>query len=219
MKVIVVYGCGPQNSDKLTPVGKFVTEAAAKLFHQSPEKMRIIPTGGKTGQSSFSEAQVMTKELIRLGVPEKCIIPEPNATNTIENLVCVANIADKIGFNHLIHITTNIHMPQVKELCKLTGLEEISSYTTADEIIKREIDDARAKNIGRWMRGLREIPLYWLPQTTKIENIERWKHIICQPRVRDFLKERYGIAYPEKLSQNQLFKLQEEIKKEKRIMP
>lgn len=219
MKTIVLYGCGPQNSDKLTPVGKFVTEAAAKLFHQSSGKIKIISTGGKTGQSSFSEAQVMTKELIRLGVPKKCIVLEPNATNTIENLVFVANIVDMINLDHLIHVTTNIHMPQVKELCKLTGLEKISSYTTADEIIKHEIDDARAKNIGRWMRGLREIPLYWLPQITKIENIKRWKHIICQPRVRDFLKEKYGIAYPEKLSQNQLFKLQEEIKKEKRIMP
>ncbi len=213
MKAIVVYGCGPQNSNELTPVGKLVTEAAAKFFCQFSEEMMIIPTGGKTGQSLFSEAEVMEEELIRLGVPKKCIILESNATNTIENLAFVANVVDKIGFYHLIHVTTNIHMPQVKELCKLIGLEKISSYTTADKIIKREIDDARAENIDRWMRGLREIPLYWLPQIAQIENPKRWKYILRQPRIKDFLKEKYGIAKSEELT------LQEIIKKEKRIMP
>ncbi len=211
MEAIVLYGCGPQNSNELNPVGKFVTEAAAKLFHQSPGEMRIIPTGGRTGRSSFSEAEVMTKELVRLGVPEECIIPEPNATNTIENLVFVANIVDKMGLDYLIHITNRVHMPQVKELCKLIGLEKISSYEIADEIIKCEIEDTRAKNISRWMRGLQEIPLYWLPQMAQIENPKRWEYILCQSQVRDFIKEKYGITKPEGL--------REEIKKEKRIMP
>ena len=219
MKAIVVFGCGPQNSNELTPVGKLVIEATAKFFCQSSEEMMIIPTGGKTGQSLFSEAEVMEEELIRLGVPKKRIVLEPNATNTIENLAFVANVVDKMGLDYLIHITNRVHMPQVKELCKLIELEKISSYEIADEIIKCEIEDVRAENIDRWMRGLREIPLYWLPQIAQIENPKRWKYILCQPRIRDFLKERYEIAYPEKLSQNQLFKLQEKIKKEKRIMP
>ena len=213
MKAIVVYGCGPQDEDKLTPVGKLVTKAAAKFFCQSSEEMTIIPTGGRTGQSLFSEAEAMRKELIRLGVPKKCVVLEQNATNTIENIAFVANIVDKMGLDGLIHITSKVHMPQVKELCKLIGLEKISSHEIADEIIESEIKDARIENTDRWMRGLQEIPLYWLPQIAQIENPKRWKHILRQPRIKDFLKKRYGIAKPEELA------LQEIIKKEKRIMP
>ncbi|MCK5044335.1 YdcF family protein [Candidatus Parcubacteria bacterium] len=209
---MIVYGCGPQDSDRLTSVGKLVTEAAARVFCQFPQEMIIISTGGKTGKSLLSEAEVMKKELIKLGVPKKCVIMEPNATNTIENIAFVANIVDELGLDDLIHITNRVHMSQVKELCMLIGLEKISSYEIADEIIKHEIEDSRSTNTDRWMRGLREVPLYWLPQIANIiENPERWKCILRQPRLKDFLKEQHRIAKPEEIKKK--------IKKEKRIMP
>ena len=110
MKAMVVYGYSPQDTDGLTPIGRLNTEAGAELF--SREGGRIIPAGGRTGKSDLSEAEVIQRWLILKGAPKECIIPETKAANTIENVVFVANIADRLGVNRFTPVSLQYHLPQ-----------------------------------------------------------------------------------------------------------
>jgi len=227
MKGIVVYGCGPQDSDELTPVGRLNTEAAAELFHQKGGK--VIPTGGRTGKSSFSEAELMQKLMQgRLGIPESCIIPETEATNTIENVVFVTNITDRMGFTHLIHVSPEHHLPRIAELCYLVGINSISEFKAAQEILgknhplveeTKEILEVHARNEARWMRGLREIPEYWLPKAAKIESLQRFRYILGHQRIQKWLKENFSVNKVSNLTNREIGRIKEKIGKMERVMP
>jgi len=230
---IVVYGCGPQDSDdELTPVGRLNTEAAAKLFkllHQKGVKgVKLIPTGGKTGKAKYTEAEVMKKLMRKLGIPESYIISERAATNTIENVVFVANIKDRMGFTHLIHVSTAHHLNRIRELCYLVGISNISEFRAAQEILgknhplveeTKEILEVQARNEARWMRGLREIPEYWLPQTAKIESLQRFRDILKLGRIQKWLKENFSVNKVSNLTNREIEEIKEKIGKINRVMP
>lgn len=226
MKTIVVYGSGPQDTDELTLVGKLNTEAAAKFFQQEGE--RIIVTGGLSGKSSFTEAELMKKYLLSKGIPEECIVLEGKAANTVENVVFVANIVDGMGLNCLIHITPKFHMPRVKELNSLMGLDEISEYKISEKLlgenyplIKATGERVRilAENEPRWMRGLQDIPEYWLPQAAKIESIKRFHYVLGWLRIKNWLEVNFSVFDVSGLSGKEITELRGQILKIKRIKP
>ena len=229
MKAIVIYGCGPQDADELTPIGELNVEAGVKLFHQLfGQKVRIIPTGGRTGKSYFSEAEIMGRRLRQLGVPNEQIVLEPKATNTIENVVLMTNIVDMIGLNLLIHVTPQHHLPRIRELCFLVGIDEISEYCPSQEILGeshplvKKTEKAigiQARNEDRWMRGLREIPEYWLPQTAQVESLERFRYILGHQRIQKWLEENFSIFNVSNLTDREIEDIRERIKQVKRAMP
>ena len=222
----MVYGSGPQNTDELTSVGKLNTEAAAKFFQQEGE--RIIVTGGRSGKSSFTEAELMKKHLLSKNIPEECIILEEKAANTVENVVFVANIVDRMEINCLIHVAPKFHMPRIKELNSLIGLDEISEYQISEKLlgenyplVKATRERARilAGNEQRWMRGLQEIPEYWLPQTAKIESIKRFHYVLGWLRIKNWLEVNFSVFDVSSLSGKEITELRKQISKIKRIKP
>jgi len=60
-------------------------EAAHDLWRQGMFG-RLLVSGGLTGSSPFAEADVIAERLVRLGIPESCLILETSATNTGENV-------------------------------------------------------------------------------------------------------------------------------------
>lgn len=224
---IVVYGSGPQDTDELTPVERLNIGAALKLFCQRREKATFILTGGKTGKSQFSEAEVMAVRLICSGIPEECIRLEKEAANTVENVAFVSNLVDKMGFKHLFHVAPRVHLPRVKELCWLVGIDWFSDYKSSEEIlgdkhpaVKTAIETLQriAVNEPKWMRGLKEIPLYWLPQMAKVENLQRFRYILGHERIKRWLGKNFSVCKVKDLTDREIGEIREKIKKMERVM-
>jgi len=220
VEAIVIYGYGPQDKDdQLTPLGELNTEAGIELFHHKGG--RVILTGGQTGKSCFSEAEVMQRWLIHRGVPKGCIIPEIKARNTIANVVFVANIVDMMSFDHLIHIALKHHLPRIGELCFLIGIDEISEYCPSQEVLgeshslvkKAEKEmGVHARDEKRWMRGLHEIPEYWLPQAVQIESLERFRYILGHQRIQRWVEENFFVSHVSGLTDREIEEIREKIK-------
>lgn len=84
---------------------------------------------------------------------------------------------------------------------------------------KKPAYQERAKESKRWLKGLKEIPEYWLPQAAKVKNLERFREILKQERIQNWLKEKFNIENPDKLSRDELKNIKEQITNMKRIMP
>ena len=49
---------------------------------------RIVTTGGAVNDKTVTESAVMRAKLEQLGVPSDCIIDEPTAQDTVQNMTC-----------------------------------------------------------------------------------------------------------------------------------
>lgn len=64
--------------------------AAAQLYHSGRVRY-IMPTGGVEWESEYgkhSECKLLHRFLLEEGVPEEAILPENEATTTVENMIC-----------------------------------------------------------------------------------------------------------------------------------
>ena len=60
---------------------------AAEYFHAGGAD-RIVTTGGAVNDKTVTESAVMRAKLEQLGVPSDCIIDEPTAQDTVQNMTC-----------------------------------------------------------------------------------------------------------------------------------
>ncbi len=84
MKILVILGSKLTSDEKLSKVGLLRTSAGAKI-HKSINFDKILVSGGITHGRTVSEAEVMERELIKLGVSEDIIMMEAKARTTVEN--------------------------------------------------------------------------------------------------------------------------------------
>lgn len=241
---VIVYGEGPvvevmkgrKGTIGYRAEGRMNTYAAGSLYQEGKVR-RIIVSGGKTGGEELqSEAERMAwilKE--RFHVPENDIILEPKAKNTIENTVFTANILDKepAKYQDLLALTVSHHLERTKEINDLMGVK--TKYISSEEVLMAKDPEkykailekiaqhpdyqSRRKEQKRWARGLKEIPEYWLPQAAKVENLERFRGILKQERIKDWLKDIFDIDDIDKLSETEIKNLQQKIRDMERIMP
>lgn len=87
----------------------FGTRHGVKEFCEAADKLwqdgmfgHLLVSGGRTGNFSPSEADVIAEELVRLGIPESVLILETEATNTGENVqLGRAKVAEVIGLDEI----------------------------------------------------------------------------------------------------------------------
>ncbi len=76
-------------------------------------KKPIVVSGGDVfDRSDESEADVMSRTLIRLGVSPEYIIKEKNSKNTYENVRNIKEILDEHEWNKVCLVTSAYHMPR-----------------------------------------------------------------------------------------------------------
>lgn len=84
-----------------------------KIKQEIKDDIRIIVTGGYTYDKQISEANVMKKYLVERKIPEKIIIEENKAMNTIENAIYSKKIIMKDNSKHnIIVVTSDFHVPR-----------------------------------------------------------------------------------------------------------
>lgn len=80
----------------------------------------VILTGGKGGRDE-SEAERMKPAIERLGVPASALVLEEKSRNTEDNAVNTSRIARGMGVNHILLVTSSLHMPRAVLLFERQG--------------------------------------------------------------------------------------------------
>lgn len=87
-------------------------ERAADLYRKGLVK-KIIVSGGSNEHTGFVEGEEMGKELEKLGIPERDILVENRAMNTLENVLFSKDIIErKVGLENIktiVAVVKNFH--------------------------------------------------------------------------------------------------------------
>ncbi len=207
---LIVFGYGPIEANKnfnLNVYGR-LNALAAGMLYQRDETGRIVPTGGRTGGAGLpSEAEAMKRHLLRnFDLPEEVIVLEHQASDTVTNFVHVANILDGLeARSNLTFLAFGFHLSRIRHLADLFGLE--GDFIAAEAVVGER--SARHQKLlrdllnldnetylklltgqVRGMRGLKEIPEYWLPPAAQLQSERRLESIMQSMQVQTFLRSR-----------------------------
>ena len=96
---------------------------AARLFHASKAPLVLLSGGGDLEHQAFSEARAMAVLLQDLGVPAKAIALEETSRNTRQNAAFSATLLKARGIEHILLVTSALHMSRSLALFKAQGLQ------------------------------------------------------------------------------------------------
>ncbi len=131
------FACSPDESTGGSSVhGSLYPEPMKRVYYTfriyKDLKCRIIVSGGKVSvrKSYESEADIMKRVLVTLGVPESKIICEDMSRNTFENLFNIKRILDKHHIKgKLIIVSSAYHMKRIKLAAERLKLDIIPAPT------------------------------------------------------------------------------------------
>ena len=103
---------------------------AAKLYHDAKAPY-VVVSGGfiEFYGSTVAESEAMQELLLSMGVPEDDIVLESQSRNTYENATYVREVADELGFNRILLVTSAMHMPRSVAIFEKQGFEVIAAPT------------------------------------------------------------------------------------------
>ena len=96
---------------------------AAKLFHAGKAPLVLLSGGGDLERQAFSEARAMAVFMQDLGVPAQAIALEETSRNTRQNADYSAALLKARDIEHILLVTSALHMPRALALFKAQGLE------------------------------------------------------------------------------------------------
>ena len=183
----IVYGDWKDNNSSaqvalllggITDVCRERAEAAAALWHAGRVPF-IIPTGGVKRETPFgeiTEAELLRRHLLELGVPEDRILMEEQATTTIENMIYGALVIEKNFRFYNIHsvmiVTSAMHLNRAVRLGRnyLPSSVTVSGYCIA----QRETDAQHwHQSAQQRERAEKEVGILWrLIKTGQTPDIE-----------------------------------------------
>lgn len=97
----LVFGCGQIWKAQAR------CNAAAQLFHQGRVGSLIVSGGVIVPGTDLTEAAWFSQYLQSLGVPQACILQEPRATNTMENVAFALPIIARHGYRTVILVMSD----------------------------------------------------------------------------------------------------------------
>lgn len=108
---LVVLGGGLLPEGDLSTSSLERTVACAKFYRQGLAQKIILSTGVTNKKPPFlSEASMMKKTLVELGIPEQVIILEEKSRRTAENAREVAQLMKQLGLKEALLVTNSSHM-------------------------------------------------------------------------------------------------------------
>ena len=90
---IIIHGAGLQG-EQPTPLLRGRIDKALELWSAQGCSAILVPSGGQGSDEVISEAEAMSRYMLRLGVPRKALLPEDQSTTTMENLVFTKKLLD-----------------------------------------------------------------------------------------------------------------------------
>jgi uncharacterized SAM-binding protein YcdF (DUF218 family) len=208
---IIVFGYGPVLPGPLEGTGRLnlfghINSLSAGMLYDTWEIRTIIPTGGETGGSDKPSEAYLIAQLLRsrFDIPLSAFVLEEKATDTITNLVHVANIIDKEpeAYGRLIFVGLGYHLPRIREISSLVGLG--GHFVAAESILSTRSEHHRkflldllsperesyAKILAdqeTWLAWLTEMPGLWLREMAAIDSPIRLRKILETERIQPYL--------------------------------
>lgn len=122
-ELIVVLGAQVQGDGPSLTLKKRLDKAL--LFMQENPDKTVIVSGGQGPDEAHTEASVMAAYLIAHGADALRVIEEDRASNTRENLLFSAQLAEARGLDtsRVLIITSDFHMCRAKYIARTLGME------------------------------------------------------------------------------------------------
>ena len=139
---------------------------AARLFHAGKAPLVLVSGGSDPERDAYSEARASAIFLVDLGVPAQTIVLEEASRNTRQNAAFSAALLKARGINHILLVTSALHMPRAMALFAAQGLQATPAPTDFEAIqspppgVLAWLPDAQALDgsgramkemVGRWV--------------------------------------------------------------------
>lgn len=133
-RFIFLLGGRVKPDGSLSPALARRTALCAELFGRGFAQY-IMASGGKGGDEPVSEAEAMSAELVRLGVPKDAVIPEDTSTNTWMNFENSAKLLEAMGLisagqeereDTILIVSSAYHIPRAAYIAYQQGWRNIS---------------------------------------------------------------------------------------------
>ena len=95
----------------------------ARLFHAGKAPLVLLSGGSDLERQAFSEARAMAVLLEDLGVPAQAVVLEESSRNTRQNAAFSAALLKLRGIEHILLVTSALHMPRALALFNGQGLQ------------------------------------------------------------------------------------------------
>ena len=120
---VVVLGAQVHGSEPSLTLKKRLDKALE--FLQAHPDRTVIVSGGQGPDEAHTEASVMAQYLLAHGADASQILEEPQASNTRENLLFSAKLAEEAGLDtsRVLIVTSDFHMCRAKYIAKTLGME------------------------------------------------------------------------------------------------
>ncbi len=139
--VIVVLGAAEYRG-KPSPVLEARLNHALFLYLQGYAP-KILTTGGKGGDPTFTEGEVAHAYLARRGVPSEAILVESEGASTVQSIAAAGEIMRRMNLNSCIVVSDGYHIYRVKKMLERLGMKVYGS--------PRPEDRPRAGWTERWL--------------------------------------------------------------------
>ena len=125
--VIILLGGGlnegvPDLTGRSAPSTDMMARLVTAVRLQRQLDVPVIISGGNAYAGRSSEAPVVRRFLIDLGVQERQILLESRSRDTMENATCSLEILRQRGFTRPLLVTSAYHMRRSVEAFKLAGI-------------------------------------------------------------------------------------------------
>jgi uncharacterized SAM-binding protein YcdF (DUF218 family) len=128
--VIVVLGAAEYRG-KPSPVLQARLNHALFLYLQGYAP-RILTTGGKGGDPTYTEGEVAHAYLAHRGVPSEAILVESEGESTVQSLAAAAEIMRRMSLKSCIVVSDGYHIYRVKKLLEGQGMQVYGSPRPED---------------------------------------------------------------------------------------
>jgi vancomycin permeability regulator SanA len=119
-RVAVILGAQVLRGGRPSSTLEARTRHAGEMYARGEVDL-LVPTGGM-GEHPPAEADVMSRILRGMGVPEKAILREGKASSTWESAVQVAKISHRRGFSEVLVVSDPLHCVRVVSAFARAGL-------------------------------------------------------------------------------------------------
>src|SRR5580692_7761174 len=128
--VIVVLGAAEYRG-KPSPVLEARLNHALYLYlqHLAP---RILTTGGKGGDPTFTEGEVAHAYLSHHEVPSEAILVESEGETTVHSIAAAAEIMRRMNLKSCIVVSDGYHIYRVKKMLETMGIQAYGSPRPAE---------------------------------------------------------------------------------------
>jgi uncharacterized SAM-binding protein YcdF (DUF218 family) len=123
--IIVVLGAAEYRG-KPSPVLEARLNHALFLYRKDLAP-RILTTGGKGPDPTFSEGEVAHAYLSRHGIPSEAIFVESEGESTVHSIAAAAEIMRRMNLKSCIVVSDGYHIYRVKKMLETMGMQAYGS--------------------------------------------------------------------------------------------